>query len=371
MKPPAMRWRCVALVLAALLAAGALFVTAGLAPIAADAGHWPVTRALLEFAMTRSVERHAISLRAPPLDDPALALKGAGHYATGCLQCHGAPGVPRAALVRRMLPQPPLLPGKLQGKSPEELFWIVKHGIKYTAMPAWVAPGRDDEVWAMVAFLERFPELTPAQFRQMAYGELAEQGGNGRADALAPLQRSSVLDDCTRCHGSAGTGRGNAAFPGLAGQGEAYLLASLEAFARGERHSGIMQPIAEALDARELRALARHFSSLAPAGLEGAAPADAAARARGERLAMHGDGARRIPACAACHGPGKAARNPLYPELSGQYAGYLALQMRLFRDGGRGGTRYAPVMQRAVADLAERDIRDLALYYATLPAGNR
>ncbi|MDG6348016.1 cytochrome c4, partial [Luteimonas sp. 8-5] len=69
------------------------------------------------------------------------------------------------------------------------------------------------------------------------------------------------------------------------------------------------------------------------------------------------------------HGPGAGPgeRNRMYPRLDGQYAGYLALQLRLFRDGGRGGTRYAPIMERAAAGLSDRDIADVAAYYASLP----
>src|SRR5690606_19116170 len=96
-----------------------------------------------------------------------------GHYASGCLPCHGAPGQPRALIVKQMVPEPPYLPPAIAELAPDELFWIVKHGIKYTAMPAWVAQQRDDEVWAMVAFLQRLPALSAAQFRQLAAGEQA------------------------------------------------------------------------------------------------------------------------------------------------------------------------------------------------------
>src|SRR5690606_20189373 len=145
-----------AVLVVVLLAAGALmFVAAGMAPVAADAGHWPVTRVLLHSAMSRAVEVRAMKLQAPPLDDLALLQKGAGHYATACMDCHGAPGVPRRHFVRQMTPTPPFLPEKLGRMTPEELFWVVDHGIKYTAMPAWGARGRGDEVWAVVAFLEQ------------------------------------------------------------------------------------------------------------------------------------------------------------------------------------------------------------------------
>src|SRR3546814_1002594 len=71
----------------------------------------------------------------------------------------------------------------------------------------------------------------------------------------------SVPGDCARCHGRDGAGRGTDAFPKLAGLDEAYLLASLQAFASGERRSGIMQPIAADLDAGELRAMAGHYEN--------------------------------------------------------------------------------------------------------------
>src|SRR5690606_4676304 len=229
----------------------ALFVSAGLVPIAASEGHWPVTRWLLQFAMHRSVATSALDVPAPPpLDDPALVLKGAGHYATNCLPCHGAPGRPRPPLVRQMLPQPPTLSAKVVALSPEELFRVVKHGIKYTAMPGWVARERDDEVWAMVAFLKRLPDLDAAQFESLAYGDRAGMrgAGNGLVSLEAPGQ--DVLANCVRCHGSDGAGRGNGAYPRLAGQREDYLRASLQAYASGERRSGIMQPAAAGLQRR-------------------------------------------------------------------------------------------------------------------------
>ena len=91
----------VGIVVAALGIGALLFVSAGLVPVAASQGHWPITRVLLHFAMIRSVQTHALGVKRPapeerPLDEHAMVLKGAGHYASGCLPCHGAPGQPRA-----------------------------------------------------------------------------------------------------------------------------------------------------------------------------------------------------------------------------------------------------------------------------------
>lgn len=348
-------WHALLLALFAGVAA-LLFVGGGFVPIAASEGHWPVTRMLLQFAMHRSVATQSLGIQAPPLDDPALVRKGAGHYASSCMPCHGAPGVERPVLPRAMLPEPPPLVRVMAARqwSRPQLFWIVKHGIKYTAMPAWTTQRRDDEVWAMVAFLERLPRLSPEAFRRLAFG--------GRD--VAP-------GACAGCHGTDGAGA--EAFPRLAGLDEAYLYASLAAFASGRRQSGIMQPIAASLDDARMRELAREYatSPVARGGAEASIPEAglAAAIARGKQLAMAGDGTRRIPACAQCHGPGTGERNRLYPALSGQSASYLALQLQLFARGGRGGTRHAQLMERAAAALQPHDIHDLAAYYAALPAG--
>lgn len=357
-------------VVAAIAIGGLLFVAAGGMPIAASEGHWSATRMFLKFVMRRSVSTSTVGIEVPPLDDPAMALKGAGHYATSCMPCHGAPGHPRPLVVRRMVPEPPYLPALVDTLQADELFWVVKHGIKYTAMPAWVAQERDDEVWAMVAFLQRLPRLDAARFDAMAYGERAgelrgEGASTGLAQAAAPRPRA--LDDCVRCHGSDGAGRGDGAFPRLAGQSADYLRASLAAYAQGSRHSGVMQPVAAELDEGEIARLARHFQAQRGAAGPARGTDDAAALARGRALAMRGAPERRIPSCVECHGPGADARNPYYPELAGQYPDYLMLQLRLFQRGERGGTGYAQVMAPIAARLEPGDVRDLALYYASLP----
>lgn len=365
-------WRVLALVVA-IGAGGLLFVSAGLMPVAATDGHWPITRMFLDFTMRRSVATHTLGLDAPPLDDPAMVAKGAGHYATGCMPCHGAPGTPRSPLVLRMLPPPPDLPGERSDLDPEAMFWVIKHGLKYTAMPGWPARGRDDEVWAMVAFMQRLPDLDEAGFQQLAYGGLA--GRISEAEGAADFSQIGVLTPelpvlatCIRCHGEDGAAGGHGAFPRLAGLSEEYLRASLDAYAQGRRHSGVMQLAVAGLDDRALDDLARHFAAQQPA--DAVAPAlpapSAGAVARGGRLAAHGDPARRIAACVACHGADDASPNPAYPALAGQHRAYLALQLQLFQRGQRGGTAHAPIMRDIAKPLTARDIEDLAAYYASL-----
>jgi cytochrome c553 len=348
-------------------ALGMAFAWSGLFNVAASSGHWAITSWFLHYVMRQSVETHAPGSEPPRLDDPALVHRGAGHYATGCAPCHGAPGVPQSPVALEMTPKPPYLPPQVEHWQPNELFWIVRHGVKFTGMPAWVALEREDEVWAMVAFLRQLPEMAPEAYRRLALGELTDQptaqaldqGLNRLADPFEP-----VLADCARCHGRDGAGRGVGAFPRLAGQSEGYLYATLEAYADGLRHSGIMQPAAAPLSEAEMRKLAEHYARVSDPALSSASvPAATGTEDLGELIARRGVPADGVPACISCHDPSAGARYPYYPILRGQDPGYLAEQLRLFRDGARGGTAFAPIMATIARRLDDRQIEAVAEFF--------
>ncbi|HTV19008.1 MAG TPA: c-type cytochrome [Polyangiaceae bacterium] len=406
---------------AALLAvaglAGALAVVSGVIPITASSGHFAVTEWLLVFTKKRSIATHTWGKSGPPLDEPALVLKGAGHFEAGCRPCHGAPDLPRLPRVpRAMLPPPPNLSVVARHYSPEELFYIVKHGIKFTGMPAWPSQVRDDEVGAVVAFLVTLPDLDAEGYRRLVHGEGAAPAAEheraaresaahasgaspgtshdastttgseaAHASASEPLgvligaERAprAVVASCGRCHGMDGLGRGNAAFPALAGQREQYLVASLEAYAADRRQSGIMQPSAAALPADEMREVAAYYSRL-PArrarinvdARAGAAPIpDADALERGRSIAERGVPERRIPSCSQCHGPRPGPISAAVPALAGQHADYLVLQLQLLHDEHRGGTERVHLMDEVAPRLTPEQMQDVAKYYESLEPG--
>lgn len=356
---------------------GFLFVTSGIMPIKASSGHWEITAWFLNFAMRRSVVTHSLPIEAPSLDDAGLVAKGATHYEFGCRPCHGAPELAQPVVAQQMTPAPPYLPPKISEWQADELFYIVKHGVKFTGMPAWPAQQRDDEVWAVVAFLQKLPRLSARDYHELTR---AAGGEGGIDEILGPKDTPRVVSEsCARCHASDGGGRGLGVFPVIAGQRPIYLLGSLLAYARGERHSGIMQPIAAALSREVMSELARYYAGL-EGGLgarssEGASQGDdaelVAAIERGRDIALRGRPSQRLPACAVCHGPSATARNPLYPELAGQYSAYLSLQLELFKKGKRGGTPYAHIMHMVAGRLTSQQINDVTSYYASLGGAPR
>lgn len=347
---------------------GFLLAASGIIPIKASSGHWAVTRWFLQFSKQRSVSTNTLGADAPPLDDARLVLKGAGAYETNCLACHGSPSLPSPRVARGMTPQPPYLPSTLHKYDGEEVFYIVKHGIKFTGMPAWPAQGRDDEVWAMVAFLRALPRLDAAGYERLVRGEAA---ASGEAEPMTEMTGPRVLPrailvSCARCHGADGAGRGEGAFPKLAGQRPEYLSLSLQSYARSERHSGVMEPNAAGLSAGEMREIALYYTSLPKLPPPLPSQEMLPAVRRGEAIARQGIPTQRVASCVSCHGPGAAPRNPVYPDLAGQYADYLVLQLELFKRQQRGGTAYAHLMHTVAARLTPEQMRDVALYYALL-----
>lgn len=334
---------------------GLIVVLSGIAPIKASSGHWQVTRWFLNFAMRRSVATHSLSIEAPPLSDPVLVQKGAGAYENNCRVCHGSPTLVHPPVAQHMLPRPPYLPWVISQWEAEELFHIVKHGLKFTGMPAWPSQQRDDEVWAVVAFLLEFQKLDQNGYRSLV-----------GADPAPEFREAfdQVLRHCESCHGPEGLGRGLGAAPRLAGQKADYLYASLSAYARQERFSGIMQPVAARLNDELMRTLAQHYANL-PRNVPTQTSNASAAIDRGAKIANEGIREQRVPACDSCHGQTRL-RNPLYPELAGQYANYIVLQLELFEREQRGGTPYARLMRHVAPHLTDEQIQDVALYYESL-----
>jgi mono/diheme cytochrome c family protein len=155
----------------------------GLYDVGATEPHWPATRWILETARVRSIKAHAAGVTIPAaFDDPAKIPMGVEHFAAHCAVCHGAPGVPKGDIARGLYPAPPDLGNAAALYSPGELFWIVKHGIKMTGMPAW-SDHSDDELWATVAFLQKLPGMTQDEYAKlvmasMAHGGRHHQGGD-------------------------------------------------------------------------------------------------------------------------------------------------------------------------------------------------
>ena len=174
-------------IVVAILAVGlSIFVYSGVYNIGADDHHSKPVFAIFKTLRDRSIESRAAKLSVPNLDDPGLILKGAGQYAAMCTQCHLAPGHKNSEVRVGMYPQPPDL--SKARTDPKIAFWVIKHGIKMSAMPAWGSSHDDPTIWSIVAFLQRLPDMSSEQYKAIVAKappdeEMAEEhGGHTHAD---------------------------------------------------------------------------------------------------------------------------------------------------------------------------------------------
>lgn len=153
--------------------AGAIVIASGIIDVGADTPHHPAVHQVLKFTRERSVARRAADIKVPDnLADPERLRRGAGNYDAMCVNCHLAPELPDSEIRQGLYPKPPRLSLKPDAGQPEpnaaRQFWIIKHGIKASGMPAWSNGGIDDEaIWDLVALLQKLPALSNADYRRL------------------------------------------------------------------------------------------------------------------------------------------------------------------------------------------------------------
>lgn len=226
------------------LAGTAAFVRLGLYDTSATTAHTGPVYALLETAMRWSVRLRADQVEVPPLREPARLALGAACYRSHCVQCHGGPGVAQGPIGLSLQPLPGPLADAARRWRPQDVYWITRHGIKMSGMPAWELRLTDEELWAVVAFVDHMAELSPAGYAQAMDRSqplqcAAAADCEGRPDCrpapsadLRPLQPRDAQDQaklaltqyaCVACH----------RIPGIVGP-DTHVGPPLEGLARRE-----------------------------------------------------------------------------------------------------------------------------------------
>lgn len=173
----------VAGVLAALLVP-ILILATGAINFGADVKPSLIERTFAPWGRNRSVAKRAPNEKNPFAGNPAAVVTGLDHYRENCVMCHGAPDVAGAELSKGINPRAPSLGKEASDTSDGELFWVIKHGIRMTFMPAFGPTHTDEEIWKIVAFIRHLPDLT-AQERdslEAVTGEKAHHRGVATSD---------------------------------------------------------------------------------------------------------------------------------------------------------------------------------------------
>ncbi len=128
----------------------------------ADAGPSRFETRLAMSFLDASVDRNA------PKENGALEAKqenliaGMKLYTTNCARCHGAPGHPEKQFGHPFYPPAPNFLEEAPDMAANENFYIIKHGIRWTGMPAWGSALSDDQIWELTTFLSHMNKLPPA-----------------------------------------------------------------------------------------------------------------------------------------------------------------------------------------------------------------
>lgn len=162
------------------LVALAGFVWSGLYNIAADDAHSRPVYAVLETLRERSIDVRANRVQVPDLGNPERIRRGAGNYEAMCVGCHLSPGAAETELSAGLYPAPPNLSQTRVAAA--KAFWVIKHGIKASGMPAWGKRMHDEYVWDLTAFVQQLPTLDATHYQTLVASSGGHSHGGGESN---------------------------------------------------------------------------------------------------------------------------------------------------------------------------------------------
>lgn len=157
--------------LAVVFAAGALFVYLGVFNVSTLWTDPTPVYWFFKSVRQHSIEKQSINIKIPKdidIHDSKTIRAGFKLFISSCMMCHVGPGLKPTELLREGLyPKPPKFSRTYKLElSPEELFWVIKNGIRMTGMPGWTASKDNSQIWELVAYLKNLSNdanLVPAQ----------------------------------------------------------------------------------------------------------------------------------------------------------------------------------------------------------------
>lgn len=166
-----------------------IFIWSGVYNFAADVPHTAVVRNLLEAMRERSIEIRVAGIQVPAIGEDTSIIRGAGNYDAMCVQCHRAPGMADTELSKDLYPSPP----DLSKKAPDaaHAFWVIKHGVKASGIPAWGKSMSDKDIWELAGFLQTLPQLDHAKYKDIVGQSNGHSHGEGPGHAAHDTPVSS------------------------------------------------------------------------------------------------------------------------------------------------------------------------------------
>lgn len=146
-----------------------IFMFSGSYNLSATIPHMKATEAAIVMMKEKSIKANSRNITVPDLIGDNLILSGFKGYDAMCVTCHAAPGKSASVIADGLYPKPPELANResIEKWNDKELFWIIKNGIKLTGMPAYGPTHSDEDLWSIVAFLNRLPEMSEKVYKAL------------------------------------------------------------------------------------------------------------------------------------------------------------------------------------------------------------
>jgi len=189
-----MRTLVIIVVLILLAIAGTVaFIFSGAYDVAATTPHSALVKWALSTTSDHSVDSRAVSVEVPQdYDAPSRVAAGAIHYAETCQGCHGGPGAEAAELAKGLNPPAPDLVESGREMSAQQVYWVIKHGIKMTGMPGFGPTHDEQELWAMTAFVKALPDMSPARYAELTKKAEEEHQEGDEATAAGAMEPATA-----------------------------------------------------------------------------------------------------------------------------------------------------------------------------------
>lgn len=145
--------------LAVIAIGGYFMLQTGMINIVADQTPSKLERRMAGTALDASVGKRAANLKNPLEPTEAVLTEGMHLYVKDCAGCHGSPQEPESVFGGSFNPHAPQFMKRAPDMPDNQNFYIIKHGVRLTGMPAWGKLYDDDKLWKVTTFINHIDKL--------------------------------------------------------------------------------------------------------------------------------------------------------------------------------------------------------------------
>jgi thiosulfate dehydrogenase len=150
-----------------LCVGGYYMVKKGYIDLRADQEPSSLERTLATAAIDASTERRAPDEKNPVQPTEENLVAGAKLFHDHCAGCHGDPHHTETVLGHSFYPPVPQFFKEAPDMPDNQNFYIIQHGVRWAAMPAWSKTLSQTEMWQLATLLSHLEKLPPDALKEL------------------------------------------------------------------------------------------------------------------------------------------------------------------------------------------------------------